>query len=113
MHEMAITQSMVDLVLDEARKGGARRVTRINLVLGELSGVVGDCVQFYFGLMSKDTIAEGAAIVFSTVATKAKCRQCSRVFEVKESDWICPDCHSVGVDLVAGNELFVESIEVE
>jgi hydrogenase nickel incorporation protein HypA/HybF len=113
MHELAVTQSMVNLVLEEARKGNARKVKRINLVLGELSGVVGDCVQFYFSLMSKDTIAEGAAISFSTVPTQAKCRQCAKVFEVKESDWICPDCHSVSVDLVAGNELFVESIEVE
>ena len=42
-----ITQSMVNLVLEEARKGGARRVTSISLVLGELSGVVGDCVELF------------------------------------------------------------------
>lgn len=113
MHEMAITQSMVDLVLEEARKGGAHKVKNINLVLGELSGVVGDCVQLYFGLMSKDTIAEGAVISFKLVATQAKCWQCATVFEVKESDWVCPRCHSISVELVAGNELFVESIEVE
>src|SRR5512136_2942259 len=113
MHELAITQSMVNLVLEEAKKGGARKVKNINLVLGELSGVVGDCVQLYFGLMSKNTIAEGATISFKTVATKAKCRQCGKVFGVKESDWVCPDCRSVSIELVAGNELFVESIEVE
>jgi hydrogenase nickel incorporation protein HypA/HybF len=113
MHELAVTQSMVDLVLDEAKKGGAHKVKKINLVLGELSGVVGDCVQFYFGLMSKDTIAEGATVSFNTVATQAKCRQCAKVFEVKESSWTCPECQSVSVELVAGNELFVESIEVE
>ena len=113
MHEMAITQSMVNLVLEEAGKSNARKVKSINLVLGELSGVVGDCVEFYFSLMSKDTIAEGATIHFNTVPTQAKCRQCARVFEVKDSDWVCPECHSVSIELVAGNELFVESIEVE
>jgi len=64
-------------------------------------------------LMSKDTIAEGATISFKTVAAQGKCRQCTKVFEVKDSDWLCPECHSISVDLVAGNELFVESIEVE
>lgn len=113
MHELAITQSMVNLVLDEAQKNGARKVKSIRLVLGELSGVVGECVEFYFSLMSKDTMAEGATIYFSTVPTQARCRQCSRLFEVKEFDWICPDCQSVSLELVAGNELFVESIEVE
>ena len=113
MHELAVTQSMVNLVLEEARKGNARKVKKINLVLGELSGVVGDCVRFYFSLMSKDTMAEGADISFKTVPTQAKCSQCAKVFEVKESDWLCPECHSVSVEIVAGNELIVESIEVE
>ena len=113
MHEMAITQSMVNLVVEEAKKGGARKVKNINLVLGELSGVVGDCVQLYFDLMSRDTIAEGATISFKTVPTQAKCRQCARVFEVREFDWLCPDCHSPSIELVSGDELLVESIEVE
>ncbi len=113
MHEMAITRSMVDLVLDEARKGGARRITRINLVLGELSGAVGDCVEMYFGLMSRDTPAEGAVLSIRPVPTRARCRQCGREFEVKDLDWTCPQCGSVSVELVAGNELFVESIEVD
>ena len=113
MHEMAITQSMVDLVLEEARKGGARKVTRINLVLGELSGAVGDCIELYFGLMSRDTAAEGAAISIRSVPTRARCRECAREFEVKGLDWICPGCRSPSVELVAGHELFVESIEVE
>jgi hydrogenase nickel incorporation protein HypA/HybF len=113
MHELAVTQSMVSLVLEEARKGNASKVRKINLVLGELSGVVGDCVQFYFDLMSKDTIAEGATISFSTVPTQARCRECAKVFEVKDSDWLCPECHSISVELVAGNELFVDSIEVD
>ncbi len=113
MHEMAITQSMVDLVLEEARKGGARRITRINLVLGELSGAVGDCVELYFGLMSRDTPAEGAVLSIKPVPTRARCRRCAREFEVKDLDWICPQCGSASVEMVAGNELFVESIEVE
>ncbi len=113
MHEMAITQSMVDLVLEEARKGGARKVTRINLVLGELSGVVGDCIELYFGLMSRDTAAEGAVISIKSVPTRVRCRKCAREFDVKDLDWICPECRSASVELVAGRELFVESIEVE
>lgn len=113
MHEMAITQSMVNLVLEEARKGGARRVTAISLVLGELSGVVGDCVELYFSLMSRDTPAEGAAITIRSVPTRARCRKCATEFGVKDLDWICPECGSVSVELVAGHELFVESIEVE
>ncbi len=113
MHEMAITRSMLDLVVQEARQGGAGKITRVNLVLGQLSGAVGDCVELYFSLMSRDTPAQGAVLSIRPVPARARCRQCSTQFEVKDLGWACPRCGSVSVELVAGNELFVESIEVE
>ena len=113
MHELAITQSMFDLVLDHAEKAGAKKVGRINLVIGEMTGVVGECVQFYFDFLSKETIAEGAALSFKRIPTMAQCRSCAKSFELKAFDWTCPYCQGSSVEIIAGKELFVESIEVE
>ena len=113
MHELAITQSMFDLVLEQAEKAGAKEVEKINLVIGEMTGVVDECIQFYFNLLSKDTIAEGATPFIKMVPATAKCRSCEKSFEVKEFDWTCPHCGNQGMDIVGGQELFVESIEVE
>jgi len=113
MHELAITQSMFDLVLEQAKKAGAKKVGKINLVIGEMTGVVGDCVQFYFDFISKETLAEGAVLSFVMVPPKARCRGCDKLFELKEFDWTCPDCGGNSLQIVAGKELFVESIEVE
>ena len=113
MHELAITQSMLDLVLEQTEKAGAKEVGKINLVIGEMTGVVGDCVQFYFDFLSRGTPAEGAALSFTMVPTTARCRVCDRLFELKEFDWTCPYCQSNNMEIVAGKELFVESIEVE
>ena len=113
MHELAITQSMLDLVLEQAEKAGAKEVGRINLVIGEMSGVVEECVQFYFDFISKGTLAERAALSFTMVPTMARCRGCDRLFKVKEFDWTCPYCQGNNMEIVAGKELFVESIEVE
>ena len=113
MHELAITQSMLDLVLDEANKTGAGKVRKINLVFGDMAGVVGDCVQFYFEFLSRGTSAEGAAVSFRRVPTEARCRECGQVFTPDEFDWSCPECHKVSVEITAGKELYVESIEVE
>ena len=113
MHELAITHSMLDLVLEQAEKVGAKEVGRINLVIGEMCGVVGDCVQFYFNFLSQGTIAEGAALSFKMVPTMARCRGCNKPFELKEFDWTCPYCHGNSMEIIAGQELFVESIEVE
>jgi len=113
MHELAITQSMLDLVLTQAGKAGAKEVGRINLVIGEMTGVVKECIQFYFDFLSQGTLAEGAALSFTAVATKARCRVCDKLFELKEFDWACPHCGGREIEIVAGKELFVESIEVE
>ena len=113
MHELAITQSMLDLVLEQARKVEAREVKRINLVIGEMSGFVGECVQFYFDFISKGTIAERAALSFKMIPTTARCRGCGKLFELREFDWTCPYCQGDSLEIISGKELFVESIEVE
>jgi hydrogenase nickel incorporation protein HypA/HybF len=78
-----------------------------------MTGVVGDCVQFYFNFLSQGTIAEGATLFFIMVPPKARCRSCDRSFELKEFDWTCPYCGNRSMEIEAGQELFVESIEVE
>lgn len=113
MHELAITQSMIDIVLEQAEKAGAKRIKTINLVIGELSGFVEESVKFYFGFLAKDTIAEEAELIFNPVSARAKCRVCNNIFDIKDVDWTCPVCEVSDVDIIAGKELFVESINIE
>ena len=113
MHELAITQSIFDIVLEQAEKTKARKVSKVNLVIGEMTGIVSDCVQFYFDFISKETLAEGAALSFMMIPPKAQCRGCDKLFELKEFDWTCPYCGGNSLEIIAGKELFVESIEVE
>lgn len=113
MHELSVTQNMLDIVLEQAEKAGAREVEKISLIIGEMTGVVKECVQFYFNFLSRGTLAEGATLSFTMVATKARCQACDRTFELGEFEWACPYCGGERMEIVAGKELFVESIEVE
>ena len=112
MHELSITKSMLDLVLDQAQKNGAEKVQGINLVIGEMSGVVDDCVRFYFDFLSKGTIAEGAHISVKIVPVQARCRECGKQFKFNGLDWLCPNCGTTQINIVEGKELYLESIEV-
>ncbi|GAH69503.1 unnamed protein product, partial [marine sediment metagenome] len=94
MHELAITKSMLDLVLEQAERAGAKEVVKINLVIGEMTGVVDECVQFYFNFLSQGTITERAALTFTMTPTTARCRGCGKLLELKEFDWTCPYCQS-------------------
>jgi hydrogenase nickel incorporation protein HypA/HybF len=113
MHELSITQSMLEIVLQQAEKSGAKKVMKINLTIGEMTGVVSDSVQFYLDILTKDTIAAGAQVFFTLVPAQGKCRQCSHIFTLPEFDWTCPDCQGKIIDVITGKELFVDSIEVE
>ncbi len=113
MHELAITQSMLDIVLEKAKESEAKKVGAINLVIGKLSGFVEESVRFYFDFLARDTIAEGAALNFTTVSPQARCRNCGKPFELGEFDWTCPQCGGSDIEITAGKELSIESIDVE
>jgi len=113
MHELSITQSMLEVALEQAEKAEAKEIKKINVVIGEMTGIVEQCVQFYFKFLGKGTIAEEAALSFTKVPTAAQCRKCGKHFEVEEFAWACPSCGDNDLEITAGKELFVESIEVE
>jgi len=113
MHELGITENIVNIVLDKAREAQASKITEINLVVGELSGFAPDCIQFYFDFLSKDTIAEEATLHFDLASAQFRCRNCSTVFHPKDVEWICPECHGQNVEVTGGRELYIKSMEVE
>ena len=113
MHELSITQSILSIALEKAKEASAKKITKINLTIGELSGVVDECVQFYFDLLSKDTIAAEASLSFHRPPTKLRCRSCNTTFSPDNLNWACPNCREQKIEIVSGRECYVSSIEVD
>ena len=113
MHEMSVTKSLLDLILDEATKAGASKISEVNIVLGEMTGIIDYYVQANFEILSQDTLAEGATVSFRNIPRQVRCRQCGHTFQPSEFEWNCPECQSMELEITGGNELYVESIEVE
>ncbi len=113
MHEMAITQSIMSIALEQAQANQAKRISRIDLAIGEMTGIVDECVEFYFGFLSKDTIAAGARLVFEHPPVKLRCRKCGMTFSPAPTAWSCPGCGESGAEIISGRECSVTSIEVE
>ncbi|MGQ9492306.1 MAG: hydrogenase maturation nickel metallochaperone HypA [Anaerolineae bacterium] len=113
MHELSITQSVLNIVVDHAKRARAQRVIAINLVIGELTGFVDDSIQFYFDMLSPETIAAGARLAIRRVPARLRCRVCGEEFMLKGSKWLCPKCSALGGDVLQGREFLIESIEVE
>lgn len=113
MHELSVTESILDIVCRHAAKAGAKRVVRIHLVIGDLSSIVDDSVQFYFDFLSQETCAQGAALAFERIPVRVQCRACDHSWLPETADWTCPKCGKAQARVVAGNEFYVDSIEVE
>ena len=108
MHELAITQGLVEAVL---KRTGDRHVTGVNLRIGPLSGVLPDAVRFCFEVVSADTPLAGAALTIDEPAGRARCRSCRDEFVLEDMFLLCP-CGSADVEIVSGRELVVTSVEV-
>ena len=113
MHEMAIARSLINIAVAAAEKEGARRITKVNVVAGELRGIVPSQFTFCFGLMAEDTIASGAHLGLEITPVKGKCKKCGETFVIEEYRYVCPKCQGGDVQTVGGTELRLRDIEVE
>ena len=113
MHELGVTENIINIAVAKANEAQASKITRINIVMGELTGFVSDCVQFYFDSLSKDTIAQDAELHFEVISAQLRCRDCSAIFHPQDNIWYCPECQKQSVEISKGRELYIESIEVE
>ncbi len=113
MHEQSIVESLLNLVLEKASEAKAKKVLRIYLVVGELSGVEETSVEFYFGFLGQNTIAENAELFFMNVPAELRCKNCGNVFIFENRKLDCPECNQKKVDIISGRELYLDSIEVE
>jgi hydrogenase nickel incorporation protein HypA/HybF len=113
MHELSVTESILDIALRHGAQAGAKRITDLYLVIGQLSSIVDDSVQFYWDMVAKDTIAEGGKLHFERMPVEMVCLECSETYQPSPSALECPNCSSIRVKLVSGNEFFVKAIDVE
>ena len=113
MHELAITESIIEAAVSAAEKNGAEKILEIRLRIGEISGIVPDCILEYFDLASRGTIAEGAEIFFEKIPATISCRDCGYDGVISRGSYTCPQCGSAAFSLTGGREFYVESLKVE
>jgi hydrogenase nickel incorporation protein HypA/HybF len=114
MHELPITQAVLGTAVSAAHQAGATRIVAIDLVVGELSGIVDDSVQFYFDILSQSTLAQGAMLRFQRQPAQARCLDCDHSYNAAPPlAPSCPNCGSLRLQVTGGRQFFLESIEID
>lgn len=113
MHELAVTESLLKTASEYAEKNDAKKVLCLNLLIGNLSGIIDDSVQFYWDIISEDSICYQAKLNIEKVPAKFICQICKHEFLMGEDLSPCPQCQSMDIKVIAGDEFLLKSIEIE
>ena len=112
MHEIALAQSVIEIVEATARKHAARRVMRVGLTIGALSHVSPAALQFCFDAASRGTLAEHALLEIHATPGEAWCMPCAATVKLASRGEACPACGSYQLSVVRGEEMAVSDIDV-
>lgn len=127
MHELSVSSAVVDTAL---RHAAGRRVSGVDLRLGKLRQVVPASLTFYFEIVARDTLCEGARLELELIDALMRCVECGNEWDPEPKpehgplegavgagfllpQFRCPECAAAGAEVVRGDELIVESIDVE
>ncbi|MCC6609033.1 MAG: hydrogenase maturation nickel metallochaperone HypA [Burkholderiales bacterium] len=113
MHEMALAESVIQIVEEAARKNAAAAVRAVRLEVGRLSHVEPDALRFAFDVVKRNGLAHGARLEIVATGGSAWCMKCSRGVALARLGDACPRCGSYQLQVTAGDEMRVKEIEID
>jgi hydrogenase nickel incorporation protein HypA/HybF len=112
VHELPVTQSIVESVIEEMNSLRLERVGAVHLKLGRMTTFVPDCIKFYYEALIANTPLEGSRLIIEEIDVTGRCNSCCRQLAFDEPFFICPECGSVDIEIISGQELLIDTLEV-
>ena len=115
MHELQVTERILNIALKHADTNSVSQIVSIQLKVGELSDLEDEWMQKYFDYLSEETVAKGAKLKIERVPVVMECDDCSHSFQVNVREMkeiLCPECGSKKCTLVSGREYYIKDMEV-
>ena len=113
MHEMGIALQIVEIATASIPPdAGDVQVEKVHLKIGKLAAVVPESLRFCFDVAIKDTALDGAQLVIEELPVVARCKDCGQQWTINEPVFKCENCDSGSLEILSGQELDIESIEI-
>lgn len=112
MHEVSIAQSIISIIKDLVPTPDAK-VTKVSIVVGELSSIETDALQFSFDIVKSKTVLSEALLHIDKVTGRGQCVDCETIFDMHNYATACPQCSSYFIKVLQGKEMKVLSFDVE
>ncbi|HPG41214.1 MAG TPA: hydrogenase maturation nickel metallochaperone HypA [bacterium] len=113
MHETGIATEIINIINDTMRNRPAVEVRQVRVMIGELTAVLPESLNFAYRALTENTALQNSRLVITIIPVQAQCRTCYKPFAVQEFTFVCPFCGQSDIDLISGNELYIKEIEVD
>lgn len=113
MHELSVTNGLLKLCIEEGERHNVKKINKVNIKVGELTGLVPNCISEYFNIVAKGTIAEGTEIVIEKIPVSIHCEDCGFEGELGKNKYYCPKCTGSKYKIIKGREFYLDTMEVD
>jgi len=113
MHELSIADNVIRIVQEQLKQHPSTRVKAVYLQVGVMSNVLADSLVFGFETLIQDTDLRGAQLIIREIPVTVRCRTCSCESQIEQFQFQCRQCAGEDLEVISGDELFIESIEIE
>lgn len=113
MHEYGIAQSLIESCEKHARENSAKKVTKVVVKIGILSGVEPHLLREAYEMFRLGTVCGDAELVLNLQKVKVHCNVCGHEAELEKNEFVCPKCGSFDINVLDGDEMFLMSLELE
>ena len=112
MHELSISQALLEQVEAVARQEGALQVVQVRVGIGPLSGVEPQLLQQAFQLARAGSIAATASLLIDRLPVRVSCRECGQETEAEVANLVCGNCGDWHTRLISGDEMLLTQVEL-
>jgi hydrogenase nickel incorporation protein HypA/HybF len=110
VHELSLSSA---IQATAEKHAGGRPIRVVTVHVGKLRQVVPDSLSFYFDIVARGTLCEGARLDLEIIPALLRCESCQNEWEPDFPTFRCPFCVNGKVKVLSGEEFLVDSIEVE
>ncbi|MCX8093190.1 MAG: hydrogenase maturation nickel metallochaperone HypA [Candidatus Goldbacteria bacterium] len=113
MHEVSIAEEIKNVVIKKLNENNGKKVKKIKLLIGEMTTIVPEALQFALTIVSENTPMEDCKVKIKVLKTKARCNLCYKEFFIRDNNFLCSKCKTHEIEIIQGREMIIQSVEME
>jgi hydrogenase nickel incorporation protein HypA/HybF len=111
MHEMSLMVGIIELLRKSAAENNISKITKVMLVVGDMTMAVPDALQFAFDSFRDEKLFHDAVLEIQKEPVRGECKDCHHNFGIDDFNFLCPSCSSPNVRVASGRGLYIDNYE--